>query len=234
MAHSLIDISYADFNELSLLESQRGRVCSPAACVQKGGCPWSLCLPSKSDLLLSYTDRQAEAHLSPGGLYSVSHPSSTQATIRSKVTRLRGFYANLCTKKHGYKPVPHSKKEKKNTHFKQKPFNSLTTKLRTFPLLPSKGWRACLKELVDKHRQRKVNLFISKFVQVKWRVDKLTKCETSRLWHTWECCLVFVKGIEHEKRFSLSSVSVFIFILATYIYICISYCGLRLLLSFRC
>lgn len=72
-------------------------------------------------------------------------------------------------------------KGKKNTHFKQKPFNSLTTKLRTFPLSPLRAGGHVFKELLHKHRQRKVNLFISKFVKVKWSVGKLTKCETSRL-----------------------------------------------------
>lgn len=52
VADSLIGIFYADFYELTPLESQRASISSAAACMLKK-CPWSLCLPTKSDLLLS-------------------------------------------------------------------------------------------------------------------------------------------------------------------------------------
>lgn len=135
-------------------------------------CPWSLCLPTQVGFA-SFIHRQAKAHLlPPGAFHFVSHPSSTQATIRSKVTRLRGFYANHCTKKkHGYKPVPHSRKrkkmEEKNTHFKQKPFNSLTTKLRTFPLSSLRAWGHVLRGLFINMGKRKVNLFLFQSL-LKW------------------------------------------------------------------
>ena len=56
VADSLIGIFYGDFYGLTLLESHRASVSSAAACMQKK-CPWSLCLPTKSDLLLSYAAR---------------------------------------------------------------------------------------------------------------------------------------------------------------------------------
>lgn len=52
VADSLIGIFYGDFDELTLLESQRASIQSAVACMQKK-CPSSLCLPTKSDLLLS-------------------------------------------------------------------------------------------------------------------------------------------------------------------------------------
>lgn len=79
-----------------------------------------------------FIPRHTEAHLLPRGFHFVSHSNSTPATIRSKLSRLRGFYANLCTKNIVTSPFLILR----NTHFKKKPFNSLMTKLRTVPLLP--------------------------------------------------------------------------------------------------
>lgn len=56
MAERLIGIFYGDFYELTLLESQRTSILSAAARMQRK-CPWSICLPTKSDLLLSDTAR---------------------------------------------------------------------------------------------------------------------------------------------------------------------------------
>lgn len=108
-----------------------GRIFSSVVNMQKPSSPQSLCLPTKSDLLLSYPDYGGSP--SPRGFHFVSHFNSTPATIRSKLSRLRGFYANLCTKNIVTSPFF----TLRNTHFKKKPFYSLMTKLRTVPLLPA-------------------------------------------------------------------------------------------------
>lgn len=91
VADSLIGIFYGDFYELTLLESQRASISSAAACMQKK-CPWSLCLPTKSDLLLSYAAR-----------LKLSYPATPSSVPLSELPT----NTPRCTHTHTQNPHPH-------------------------------------------------------------------------------------------------------------------------------
>lgn len=88
VADSLIGIFYGDFCELTLLESQRASIESTAACMQKN-CPWSFCLPTKSDLLLSYAAR-----------LKLSYPATPSSVPPSALTSNIPTYTHTHTYRH--------------------------------------------------------------------------------------------------------------------------------------
>lgn len=122
MTESLIGIFYGDFYELSLLESHRTSISSAATHMQRK-CPWSICLPTKSDLLLSDAARLKLSYSpTPCSVLSCHHHSHTHthtqihqsfrlsfgrsqlvdffARISSKLSTLQGFYVNIVLHAH--------------------------------------------------------------------------------------------------------------------------------------
>lgn len=66
------------FYELTILESQNTSISSAAACMQKKRFPWSLCLPTKLDLLLT---KAATLQLSsPASPFNVPPPATATST----------------------------------------------------------------------------------------------------------------------------------------------------------
>lgn len=168
MAESLIGIFYGDFYELTLLESQRTSISSAAALTQRK-CPWSICLPTKSDLLLSDTARLKLSYpATPCSVLSRHQHTDTQthqsfklsfgrsplvnffARICSKLFTLQAFYVNIVLHSHTHKiqhgtqlqtnSAPLEKKEK-SRHFKQNWLSLQTAELKENCIVALTKWR---------------------------------------------------------------------------------------------
>lgn len=108
MAESLIGIFYGDFYELTLLESQRTSISSTAARMQRK-CPRSICLPTKSDLLLSEAARLKLSYpATPCSVLSRHQHTHTCTRTHTQIHQsfrlsfgrspLVDFFARICSK----------------------------------------------------------------------------------------------------------------------------------------